>query len=69
MNFVPSDGRKEEIGISALDEWFSYNPDLDVDEINKPICYIHENCGNLIESLINYGSNGKADEALKDFLI
>ena len=67
MNFVPSDGRKEEIGISALDEWFSYNPDLDVDEINKPICYIHENCGNLIESLINYGSNGKADEALKDF--
>ena len=67
MNFVPSDGRKEEVGINALDEWFSYNPDLDIDEINRPMCYIHEECGNLIESLINYGSNGKADEALKDF--
>jgi hypothetical protein len=67
MNFIPSDGRKEEVGINALDEWFSYNPDLDIDEINRPMCYIHEDCGNLIESLINYGSNGKADEALKDF--
>jgi len=67
MNFVASDGRREEVGISALDEWFSYNPNLDIDEINKPLCYIHEDCGNLIDSLINYGSNGKSDEALKDF--
>ena len=67
MNFLASDGRMEEIGINALDEWFNYNPNLPVDEVNRPLCYIHRSCGNLIESLINYGSNGKADEALKDF--
>jgi hypothetical protein len=67
MNFVPSDGRKEEIGISALDDWFSYNPNIDIDEANQPLCYIHKDCGNLIDSLINYNANGKSDEALKDF--
>tara|TARA_R100001163_G_scaffold65551_1_gene63222 strand:- start:2206 stop:3864 length:1659 start_codon:yes stop_codon:yes gene_type:complete len=67
MNFIPSDGRMEEVGISALDEWFSYNPNIPIDKANRPMCYIHEDCGNLIDSLINYGSNGKADEALKDF--
>ena len=67
MHFVPSDGRTEEIGISALDEWFSYNPDLGIDEANKPLCYIHRDCGNLIDSLINYNSKGKSDEPLKDF--
>ena len=67
MNFIPSDGRMEEVGISALDEWFSYNPNIEVDEANKPLCYIHSDCGNLIDSLINYNSKGKADEPLKDF--
>jgi len=67
MNFLASDGRMEEVGINALDEWFSYNPNANIDEANRPRCYVHEDCGNLIESLINYGSNGKADEALKDF--
>mgnify|MGYP003631661031 CR=1 FL=1 len=67
MSFIPSDGRMEDIGIAALDEWFSYNPNLPIDAANKPRCYIHEDCGNLIESLINYSSAGKADEPLKDF--
>ena len=67
MNFISSDGRMEEVGISALDEWFSYNPNIPIDEANRPRCYIHEDCGNLIDSLINYGSRGKSDEALKDF--
>ena len=67
MYFIPSDGRMEELGINALDEWFTYNPNLPIDEANRPRCFIHEECGNLIESLINYSSNGKADEALKDF--
>jgi hypothetical protein len=65
--FVPSDGRTEDMGISALDDWFSYNPNASIDEMNKPLCYIHERCGNLIDSLINYNANGKADEPLKDF--
>lgn len=65
--FIPSDGRQEDLGISALDEWFSYNPNYPIDEANKPTCYIHESCENLIDSLINYNSNGKADEPLKDF--
>jgi len=67
MVFVPSDGRREEIGINALDEWFMYNPNIAVDTVNKPRCYIHRDCGNLIDSLINYNSQGKSDEALKDF--
>ncbi len=67
MHFVPSDGRTEELGIAALDEWFAYNPNADLDPANRPMCYIHESCENLIDSLINYNSNGKADEPLKDF--
>ena len=67
MHFVPSDGRGEEMGISALDDWFNYNPNFDIDEVNQPLCYIHEDCGNLIDSLINYNARGKPDEALKDF--
>mgnify|MGYP003113700731 CR=1 FL=1 len=67
MSFVPSDGKMEEIGITAVDEWFNYNPNYSIDEANRPMCYIHESCENLIDSLINYNSNGKMDEALKDF--
>jgi hypothetical protein len=67
MHFVPSDGRNEEFGISALDEWFAYNPNAEIDHANRPMCYIHEDCGNLIDSLINYNSKGKTDEPLKDF--
>ncbi len=55
------------MGINALDDWFSYNPNAKIDDMNKPRCYIHERCGNLIDSLINYNANGKADEPLKDF--
>ena len=67
MHFVPSDGRNEDIGINALDEWFAYNPNAKIDQANRPMCYIHKDCENLIDSLINYNSKGKADEALKDF--
>ena len=67
FEFVPSDGRQEQVGIQALDEWFSYNPNYELDEVNRPKCFIHESCGNLIDSLINYNAQGKSDEALKDF--
>jgi hypothetical protein len=67
FDFVPSDGRQESIGIQALDEWFAYNPNYELDEANKPKCFIHEDCENLIDSLINYNAQGKSDEALKDF--
>ena len=67
MDFIPSSGVNEDTGITALDEWFSYNPNKDIDKANRPMCYIHEKCGNLIDSMINYNSNGKNDEALKDF--
>ena len=67
MHFVPSDGRNEELGINALDEWFAYNPNAEIDMANRPMCYIHKDCGNLIDSLINYNSKGKQDEPLKDF--
>lgn len=67
MNFLPTDGSQEKIGNTALDEWFYYNPDYDVDQANRPRCYVHEDCGNLIDSLLNYNAKGKSDEALKDF--
>ena len=67
MHFIPSSGVQEKEGIIALDQWFDYNPDANIDLVNRPKCYIHESCGNLIDSLINYNANGKNDEALKDF--
>lgn len=67
VSFIPSSGVMEEQGIAALDDWFSYNPNMEIDEANRPLCYIHSDCGNLIDSLINYNSRGKADESLKDF--
>ena len=67
MDFIPSSGQMEKDGIVALDEWFEYNEDASIDLVNRPRCYISSECGNLIDSLINYQSNGKADEALKDF--
>ena len=67
LSFIASDGQTEQIGATALDEWFFYNPNYEIDEANRPRCYIHKDCGNLIESVINYNAQGKADEALKDF--
>ena len=67
LSFVPSDGKMEERGITALDDWFSYNQNVKVDLSNRPLCYVHRDCGNLIDSLINYNSSGKNDEPLKDF--
>ena len=67
LSFIPSNGAMEDQGITALDDWFNYNPNVDIDASNRPLCYIHKDCGNLIESLINYNKQGKADEPLKDF--
>ena len=68
MFFVPSNGADIDTGITALDGWMKYNPKAELDEANRPILQIHESCGNLIHSLINWGHRGKADEALKDFI-
>lgn len=68
MFFVPSSGQEIDTGLSSLDEWFKYNPNLPVDQANKPILQIHKSCGNLIDALLNWSNNGKKDEALKDFV-
>ena len=68
MEFIASDGREIDVGVTALDEWMWYNANEPVDHANKPRLSIHESCGNLIYSLINWGHNGKKDEALKDFV-
>jgi len=68
MFFVPSNGTDIDSGITALDGWMKYNPNLPVDESNRPILSIHESCGNLIYSLLNWGHQGKRDEPLKDFV-
>jgi len=67
LSFIPSDGKMEDRGITALDDWFNYNPNVDIDGANRPRCYIHSDCGNLVDSLINYNAGGKPEEALKDF--
>jgi len=66
ISFIASDGRTEAFGLSQLDDWFHYNVNLEIDCDNRPKMHIHESCGNLIESLFNYNSEGVADEALKD---
>jgi hypothetical protein len=66
MYIVPSDGRTEDSGIQLIDQWFAYNPNIEIDSINKPKIHIHESCGNLIYSLINYTPDGKKAEPLKD---
>ena len=68
MDFLPTDGKEIDRGISGLDQWFWYNANESVDSANKPQLTIHKSCGNLIHSLINWGNNGKKDEALKDFV-
>lgn len=66
MFVIPSDGRDEKSGIQMIDEWFTYNPNIELDSINKPKLHIHESCGNTIHSIINYSPEGKKAEALKD---
>ena len=68
MYFVKSDGRDIDVGISALDEWFWYDANQPVDASNRPLLTIDKSCGNLAHALINWGHNGKKDEALKDFV-
>lgn len=68
MHFLPSSGQEIDTGLSSLDEWFKYNPNLPVDEANRPILRIHKSCGNLIDALLNWSNQGKKDEALKDFV-
>ena len=66
MDVVPSDGRDEKSGIQLIDQWFTYNPNIEIDSINRPKIKIHESCGNLIYSITNYTPEGKKAEALKD---
>jgi hypothetical protein len=68
FHFVPSLGTKEEQGLTGLDDWFYYNPNLPTYGANSPRVFIHESCGNLIFAILNYGALGKKDEALKDFI-
>lgn len=68
FHFVPSLGAKEEQGLTALDDWFCYNPNAPIDAANHPRVYIHESCGNLIYAIVNYHTDGKKAEALKDFI-
>lgn len=67
IDVVPSDGRDEKSGLQLVDQWFIYNPNVEVDSSNCPKLRIHKSCGNLIDSIINYSpTGGKAYEALKD---
>ena len=64
--YVASDGRMEKIGMQHLDDWFAYSPARELDIENHPRLHIHEDCENLIDSLLNYQMLGTKDEALKD---
>lgn len=66
MHFIGSDGRDEAAGIRTMDRYFSYNTKRPIDPFNRPMMYIHERCGNVIDALGNYTpKSGTA--ALKDF--
>lgn len=66
MDVRPSDGRTEAEGIQLLDGWFTYNPNIEMDSINKPKIKIHASCKNLICSIVNYAMKDKRFEPLKD---
>lgn len=68
MHVIPSDGRDEKSGIQLLDQWFTYDPNIEIDSINRPTLQFHKSCGNCVDSVTNYGANGAKDEALKDFI-
>jgi len=68
MHFVAADGRHEDLGLTKMDEYFHFNPNLPIDEANKPPMRFHESCGNTIYSILNYASEGKKDEPLKDWI-
>lgn len=68
LYFVPSAGSREDVGIQLLDQWFTYNPNVEIDSANRPQIYIHKSCGNLIYSIVNYSPEGKRAEPLKDFI-
>jgi hypothetical protein len=68
LDVIPSDGRGEEEGIQLLDEWFIYNPNIEIDSINRPKILFHKSCGNCIYSITNYHLDGKKAEALKDWI-
>ncbi|MBT8448059.1 MAG: terminase family protein [Gammaproteobacteria bacterium] len=68
MHFIPSSGVQIDTGLTAIDQWLKYNPNLPVDTANKPALTIHRSCGNLIQGILNWGNEGKKDEALKDFV-
>lgn len=68
MYFEPSSGKGQNEGLERLDDWFSYNTDIDIDSANRPRLFIHERCKNLINAVANYSMSGKADEALKDWI-
>lgn len=67
LSFILFDGKMEDFGIIVLDDWFNYNLNVEIDVINWFRCYIYFDCGNFIDSLINYNVSGKLEEVLKDF--
>lgn len=68
MHVIPSSGKDEKTGIQLLDQWFVYNPNIEIDSINRPKMRFHKSCRNAINSVLNYGALGKKDEALKDWV-
>lgn len=61
-------GNESEIvaGISMINDLLSYNPNNEIDSINRPSLYISESCENTIDSLLNYTASEGPNEAWKD---
>ncbi len=62
---VPAPGLDIEDGLQALQTKLAYNTKAPVDGINRPHLFISEQCGNIIQSLIEYDAT-PASEGLKD---
>ncbi len=62
---VPAPGLDIEDGLQALQTKLAYNTKAPVDGINRPHLFISEQCGNIIQSLIEYDATPNSD-GLKD---
>ncbi len=63
---VPAPGGMIEDGIQKLVDKMAYNPEKEIDGVNRPNFYISDRCENTISSLAEYTGDDGKDEAWKD---
>lgn len=66
--FEPSIGVRIEEGVTMINDLLDYNADEEVDSLNCPRLYVHEDCKNLRFALSTWTGNDGKHGACKDFI-